>query len=247
LTFTPDRFHEFYERPEVVSGYDGRRGRTPALRAVRRRELEFFLGHLRPGASVCEIGAGTGFVTRPLLARGPVYAVEPSAAMRERLATGFGGVPGLTVVDGDIQKLDLPRPFDAIVSSRVLIHFDQDDVHDIVASVTRFLKPGGVFLFDVSTPWIIRYYLARVSKRVPHTCLPVNIRELAAFVASSDDLAIIDRASVDHRVLLSPLVAAGELFRRSERLERMLLAGDRRLASTGVLAARWLVAIERTA
>ena len=88
-----------------------------------------------------------------------------SAAMRERLATGFEGVPGLTVVDGDIQKLDLPRAFDAIVSSRVLIHFDQTDVHDIVASVTRFLKPGGVFLFDVSTPWIIRYYLARVSRR----------------------------------------------------------------------------------
>src|SRR6185295_15188834 len=100
VTFTPDRFHEFYERPDVVSGYDVRRGRTPALRAVRRRELDFFLGHVRPGASVCEIGAGTGFVTRRLLAQGPVYAVEPSPAMRERLAADLVGAPGLTIVDG---------------------------------------------------------------------------------------------------------------------------------------------------
>jgi SAM-dependent methyltransferase len=247
LTFTPDRFHEFYERGDVVAGYDARRGRTPALRAVRRRELDFFLGHLKPGASVCEIGAGTGFVTRRLLELGPVYAVEPSPAMREQLAASLGTAPGLTIVDGDIQHLELPRTFDAIVSSRVLIHFDQHDVHDIVASVTRFLNPGGVFLFDVSTPWIIRYYLAHVVPRVPHTCLPVDIAELEAFVAAQPDLRVVERASVDHRVLLSPLVAAGELFPRSQRLERALLAGNRRLSATGVLAARWLVAVQRTA
>lgn len=247
MTFTPDRFHEFYERPDVVSDYDARRGRTPALRAVRRRELDFFLGHIRPGASVCEIGAGTGFVTRHLLARGPVYAVEPSPAMRERLTTELAGASGLTLVDGDIQKLALPRAFDVVISSRVLIHFDQNDVHDAIASVTRFLNPGGVFLFDVSTPWIVRYYLARVWKQVPHTCLPVRIGQVAEFVAGRRDLTFIEKSAVDHRVLLSPLVAAGEVFRKSERLERALLASDRRLSSTGVLAARWLVAIRREA
>lgn len=247
MTFTPDRFHEFYERPDVVSGYDARRGRTPAQRAVRRRELDFFLKHTRPGASVCEIGAGTGFVTRRLLARGPVYAVEPSPAMRATLMTELAGASGLTVVDGDIQKLELPRTFDVVVSSRVLIHFDQSDVHDIVAAVTRFLNPGGVFLFDVSTPWIVRYYLARVAKSVPHTCLPVSIGKLANFVAHQNDLTLIDREAVDHRVLLSPLLAAGEVFRRSERLEELFLAADRRLSSTGLLASRWFVAVERGA
>jgi SAM-dependent methyltransferase len=247
LTFTPDRFHEFYERDDVVAGYDARRGRTPAQRAVRRRELDFFLRHVRPGAAVCEIGAGTGFVTRRLLERGPVHAVEPSPAMRERLAAELGNPAGLTLVDGDIQHLDLPRRFDAIVSSRVLIHFDQAAVHEIVAAVTRYLEPGGVFLFDVSTPWIVRYYLARVSPRLPHTCLPVSIGKLAAFVAAQPDLRLVERASVDHRVLLSPLVAAGEVRPRSARVERALFAADRRLANTGVLAARWLVAVERTA
>ncbi|HEX4491643.1 MAG TPA: class I SAM-dependent methyltransferase [Acidimicrobiia bacterium] len=247
MTFTPDRFHEFYERGDVVAGYDARRGRTPALRAVRRRELDFFLGHLRPDASVCEIGAGTGFVTRRLLEHGPVYAVEPSPAMREQLTRDLDPAPGLTLADGDIQHLDLPRRFDAIVSSRVLIHFDQQAVHEIVAAVTRFLEPGGVFLFDVSTPWIVRYYLARVVPKVPHTCLPVSVAKLAAFVATQPDLRLVDRAAVDHRVLLSPLVAAGELFPRSNRLERALLAGDRGLSSVGALAARWLVAVERTA
>jgi SAM-dependent methyltransferase len=247
VTFTPDRFHEFYERPDVVSDYDARRGRTPSLRAIRRRELDFFLGHVPQGASVCEIGAGTGFVTRHLLARGPVYAVEPSPAMRERLTTDLAGAEGLTLVDGDIQKLQLPHPFDVIISSRVLIHFDQSDVHDVIASVTRFLNPGGVFLFDVSTPWIVRYYLARVWKRVPHTCLPIRIDQVADFVAGQRDLTFLEKSSVDHRVLLSPLVAAGEVFPKSERLERALLASDRRLSSTGVLAARWLVAIRRDA
>jgi hypothetical protein len=81
---------------------------------------------------------------------------------------------------------------------------------------------------------------------VPHTCLPVSISKLAAFVATQPDLRLVDRAAVDHRVLLSPLVGAGELFPRSVRLERALLAGDRRLSTTGVLAARWLVAVQRS-
>jgi SAM-dependent methyltransferase len=247
LTFTPDRFHEFYERSDVVAKYDAKRGRTPLLRAVRRRELDFFLPHIRPDATVCEIGAGTGFVTRPLLARGPVYAVEPSPAMRETLARELEDAPGLTIVDGDIQKLDLPRSFDVIVSSRVLIHFDQQAVHEIVAAVTRFLNPGGLFLFDVSTPWIIRYYLAKVLKQVPHTNLPVDIAKLEAFVAAQPDLRIVDREAVDHRPLLAPLVAAGELFPKSDRLEHAVLVGDRKLTTTGALAARWLVAVERIA
>jgi SAM-dependent methyltransferase len=167
--------------------------------------------------------------------------------MRERLATDLAGANGLTLVDGDIQKLELPQKVDVIVSSRVLIHFDQNDVHAVIEGVTRFLNPGGVFLFDVSTPWIIRYYLARVVKQVPHTCLPVRISKLAAFVASRNDLTLIDRSAVDHRALLSPLVAAGEVLRNSEPLERAFVAADRRLASTGVLAARWLVAVERKA
>ena len=247
MTFTPDRFHEFYERGDVVAKYDAKRGRTPVLRAVRQRELDFFLAHLKPGVSICEIGAGTGFVTRHLLERGSVYAVEPSPAMRDTLASELGDVPGLTIVDGDIQKLELPRSFDVILSSRVLIHFAQDDVHEIVDAVTRFLNPGGLFLFDVCTPWIVRYYLAKVWKQVPHTNLPVDIAKLEAFVAAQPDLRVVDRTAVDHKAILSPLVAAGELFPKSDRIEQLVLDSDRKLAKRGVLAARWLVAVERTA
>jgi hypothetical protein len=129
----------------------------------------------------------------------------------------------------------------------VLIHFDQDDVHDVIASVTRFLNPGGVFLFDVSSPWIVRYYLARIAKNVPHTCLPVHIEKLVDFVGRQSDLTVIDKEAIDHRGLLAPLVAAGAVRPRSSRLEQAYLTADRRLSSTGLLTSRWFVAVERGA
>jgi cyclopropane fatty-acyl-phospholipid synthase-like methyltransferase len=62
---------------------------------------------LRPGTAVLDLGAGTGKLTRQLVAVGAdVVAVEPAAGMRRRLEAE---VPGVPVVDDGQRREVLER------------------------------------------------------------------------------------------------------------------------------------------
>lgn len=99
--------------------------------------------NLGPGASVLEIGPGTGQATRKLLAAGAarVVAVEPDPALAAHLRAwsddrlevehcGFGAD-----VSGD-------RGFDLIVAAT---SFHWLEAETALADVRRLLKPGGAF------------------------------------------------------------------------------------------------------
>ncbi len=92
-----------------------------------------------PGATVVDVAAGTGKLTRPLLARGlSVTAVEPVAGMREILATT---TPGADVRDGVAERLPVPAAAaDAVTVAQAFHWFASDAVLDEFA---RVLRPGG--------------------------------------------------------------------------------------------------------
>jgi SAM-dependent methyltransferase len=103
---------------------------------------------------VAEIGAGTGKFTTELVARGvPVVAVEPVAAMRERLAA-LG--PTVRVVDAVAESLPFSDgTVSAVVASQSLHWFDVDRA---LAEFDRVLVPDGsiglVWNFrDVDVSW----------------------------------------------------------------------------------------------
>jgi SAM-dependent methyltransferase len=74
------------------------------------------------GASILELGAGAGRVTRPLVALGhPVVAVDESAEMLAR-------VRGAETVRARIQELDLGRRFDAVLLASFLVNTDDRDL-----------------------------------------------------------------------------------------------------------------------
>jgi SAM-dependent methyltransferase len=82
-----DRLADAYDR--------GRPGIPAALVAEAARGLR-----LAPGARVLEVGAGTGQLTRPLLAAGfRVVALEPGANLRARLRAGVPEDAPLTISD----------------------------------------------------------------------------------------------------------------------------------------------------
>ncbi len=65
---------------------------------------------LEPGAQVCDMGAGTGKLTLPLLERGmTVTAVEPNDAMRTLGIQQTNNRPGITWVEGTAEKHGLPH------------------------------------------------------------------------------------------------------------------------------------------
>jgi SAM-dependent methyltransferase len=131
--------------------------------------VDWLLGQLGDPRRIVEIGAGTGKLTAMVLARGvDVVAIEPVAAMRERLA------PLARAIDAKAEAL----PFEdgsaeAIVASQSL-HWT--DVPRALAEFDRLLRPaGGVGLLwnfrDVSVPWQreLDLLLAELRGDAPHS------------------------------------------------------------------------------
>jgi 16S rRNA (adenine1518-N6/adenine1519-N6)-dimethyltransferase len=74
---------------------------------------------LRPGESVLDAGAGLGAITDALCQAvapgGSVLAVEQKVELADRMADQRW--PGLRVVAGDVLKVNLPKPLDAVVAN----------------------------------------------------------------------------------------------------------------------------------
>lgn len=97
---------------------------------------------LAPGDPVADIGAGTGLLTRDLLAAGlAVHAIEPNAAMRAAAEADLGRHPGFTSVDGTAEATTLPDASVRLVTAAQAYHwFDPEAAR---AESLRILQPGG--------------------------------------------------------------------------------------------------------
>ena len=113
-----------------------------------------FAPHLRaatsaPGARrrVVEHGAGTGALSRLLLARGagPLALTEPDPALAQMLMAAYAGRTDVEVAPGTLEAyLERvgPGAADAIVSSNVLEHVVDDEA--CLRAMWTLLRPGGV-------------------------------------------------------------------------------------------------------
>ncbi len=110
---------------------------------------------LRPGATLADVAAGTGKLTRLLVPSGAhVIAVEPIAEMRAYLEATC---PGVEVVDGVAEDLPLPdASADAVTVAQAFHWFD---ARRALVSLARVLRPGGALAVvynnrDRRTPWL---------------------------------------------------------------------------------------------
>ncbi len=95
-------------------------------------------------ARVLAISCGAGWEANFLMARGSdLVGIDTSAEMLRRARSR---VPGGKFLQMGVQNLSFPpaETFDAIWSTRTLIHMPQALVVDLLASWKRVLKPGGI-------------------------------------------------------------------------------------------------------
>jgi ubiquinone/menaquinone biosynthesis C-methylase UbiE len=118
---------------EAAARYErGRPGYPRAALEHLARRLE-----LGPGRSVIDLAAGTGKLTRPLLASSSeVIAVEPVAAMRAALPEEA------TVLDGTAESIPVAAgAADAVTVGQAFHWFDGDAA---LAEIHRVLRPEGL-------------------------------------------------------------------------------------------------------
>jgi SAM-dependent methyltransferase len=117
------------------------------LRLRPADEPELITSVLTPGASVLELGCGTGRLADALVALGhPTTGVDQSAAM---LAHVHRAAPVLA----DIEGLDLGRRFDGVVLASHLVNVaDPARRRAFLATCARHVDPGGVVLVERHDP-----------------------------------------------------------------------------------------------
>jgi len=106
-----------------------------------RAAVELLVNALRvgPGATVLDLGAGTGKLTRLLVPTGArVLALEPVEGMRRKLEQA---VPGVAAMDGVAEDIPLPEAaVDAVVAGQSFHWFHGDLA---LPEIHRVLRPGG--------------------------------------------------------------------------------------------------------
>jgi len=110
-------------------------------------EVESLIASLPPGASILDVGCGTGLpLTRKLLDAGcRVLGVDSSPGMLERFRANCRDAPAIC---SPIQSCDFRgETFDAAIAWGVLFHFEHAEQRKAIAKIAEVLKPRGLFLF----------------------------------------------------------------------------------------------------
>jgi SAM-dependent methyltransferase len=130
----------------VAEDYERGRPEYP-LAAVGALAAEL---RLPPGAPVLDLGAGTGKVTRALLAAGfDVVAVEPHQTLREVLAAGIGSE---RVLDGRAEEIPLADSSVIAVTAGDAFHWF--DPETALPEIRRVLRPsGGLAVLSTVPDW----------------------------------------------------------------------------------------------
>lgn len=113
-----------------------------------------FRRHKRPIQKVVDLACGTGSLTRLLAERGyGMTAIDLSPDMLTAAAQKCEGL-GVQLLCQDMCRLRLLEPMDAVVCCLDSINYvtRPRQLLRAMERVHRWLKPGGLFLFDVKTP-----------------------------------------------------------------------------------------------
>lgn len=132
--------------------YDEFMDQTPYEQWCKNVQMIFEQYRVPEHADVVELGCGTGKMTRLLAECGyGMTALDSSAEMLE-IAVNQREDNTLYVLQ-DMVKLELPGQIDAVISICDCMNYilEKEDLQEVFGRVRRYLKPQGVFLFDMNS------------------------------------------------------------------------------------------------
>jgi SAM-dependent methyltransferase len=117
------------------------------LRFPHQGEADLVHAIAPAGATVLDLGSGTGRIAHPLVELGhPVTAVDSSADM-------LAHIRGAHTVQSSIADLDLGRTFDVVLMASHLVNTVDDDARrGMLRSAARHLAPSGIFIAEQYPP-----------------------------------------------------------------------------------------------
>jgi ubiquinone/menaquinone biosynthesis C-methylase UbiE len=211
----PDWAHSF---GGVAEAYERGRPTYPA-EAVR-----WLLGD-NP-ASVLELGAGTGKLTRVLADLGhDVHATDPDAAMLQILERELPGVPTAQASAEEIPLGD--ASVDAVVAAQAFHWFDLDRA---LPEIARVLRPGGRICLlwnarNEKIPWVRRLgSLIGTQEQLRDPAQALIFSELFGFVEDREfsHWQTIDRKTIQDLVLSRSNIAVLDEAQRAAKLAEVV-------------------------
>jgi ubiquinone/menaquinone biosynthesis C-methylase UbiE len=103
------------------------------------------------GASVVELGCGDGALARRLAAAGARDVLAVDSAQRMLALAARQPHPRVRYQQHDIETLHLPADSADCVVSSLAVHYVRD-YQGLIGRVTRWLRPGGQFVFSIEHP-----------------------------------------------------------------------------------------------
>ncbi len=124
--------------------------------------IDFFLKKYEvPSKLVCDLGCGTGQITRRLRDRG--YDMTGIDLSPEMLGVAMeGDSDGILYLCQDMREFELYGTMGAIISACDSINYleSTDDLYMVLSLMKNFLDVGGLFIFDVNTRYKYETVLA---------------------------------------------------------------------------------------
>ena len=183
-------------------------------------------------ATVLELGAGTGKLTRELVALGhDVHATDPDPAMLKVLSRHL---PDTRVSEAGAEELPVPdRSVDVVVAAQSFHWFDHDRA---LPEIARVLRPGGhlALLWNVRNeriPWVRRlgHLMGDSNQWADEVAQPLVLSELFGFVdeATFPHWQEINRDSIlDLALSLSSVATLDPEARKSKLAEVLAFYND---------------------
>ncbi len=134
----------------VVELYDEHAEWFAEIRAKSRfpesKYMTILTSHLSAGASILDLGCGSGQPIAEALVRGgfPVTGVDASSQLLE---IARRTVSGPEWIMSDMRSLDLGRSFDAVIAWNSFFHLSPDEQRVVIPIIAAHTNLGGVIMF----------------------------------------------------------------------------------------------------